>query len=247
MTILQAPALSLLPATATAERLPSVVSPLVIATVLPTALWPLVRRALDELGGSAVYLAGGILVVGATLLLRSVFTAPPSRRADLGPRSDPRPTPVGVGLAVVFAIGIASAVVTRLASDVVPKLLAARVEGALATPELLSAATLGVATLLSPSLGSVGRALGSGRGAIASVAVAIASACAAPLATSFLGATAVAFAIGAALALHLDCALPFALGSLPVARAGLSSGVYLGGVFAGTQLATASSLLDLLR
>jgi hypothetical protein len=241
MTILQAPALSLLPAAASVEGLPAVASPLVVATVLPAALWPFVRRGLDGIGGSAAYLAGGVLVVAATFLLRNAFaTASPATR-DPAPPSVERPEPVGIGLAVVFALGIASALVTRLAFEVVPRIVGARVE--LVTPDFVSTATLGIATFLSPSLGSVGAALGSGRGVIVSVAVAVACGLAAPFAASLAGAAAVAIALGAALALHLDCALPYALGSLPLSRAGLSSGLYLGGVFAGTQLAAVAPSL----
>lgn len=234
MTILQAPALSLLPAVASSKRWPLVASPLVVATVLPTALWPLVRRALDGLGGVAVYAAGGVLVVAATLLLRGAFET--ASRAPEAPVRSSEEAALG-SLALVFAVGIVSAFVTRLASDVVPTILAMRVAWGDANPALFSAATLGVGTLLAPTLGGVGASFGSRSGALGSVVVAVLCGVAAPLASSLVGAGGIAVALGAALALHLDCALPFSLESLPASRAGLSAGLYLGGVFAGSQLA----------
>jgi hypothetical protein len=235
MTVLQAPALSLLPAVATSRRWPVAASPLVVATVLPTALWPLVRGALDGLGGVAVYCAGGVLVVAATLLLRGAFEAAPRASEGSSVRRSER-SPLAL-FALVFAVGVVSAFVTRLASDVVPSILATRVARGDPNPALFSATTLGVGTLLAPTLGAVGASLGSRSGALGSVALALACGVAAPLATSFVSAGAIAVLLGAALALHLDCALPFSLESLPANRAGLSAGLYLGGVFAGSQLA----------
>jgi len=226
MTVLQAPALALLPATASPPRWPAAVSPMVVATVLPAALWPLVQRVLDGLGGPLVYLAGAALVLGATVLVRRELDTEPPAPVTAARIAPPLPL-------VVFGLGVLSAFITRLASDVVPTVLAMRV----GTPASMAAVTLGASTLLAPSLGAVGVTLGSRRGVVTSALVALACGALAPIAGSLGSAAAIAVALGAALALHLDCALPFSLEALPRERAGLSAGLYLGGAFAGSQLA----------
>ncbi|MBM4266450.1 MAG: hypothetical protein FJ144_07555 [Deltaproteobacteria bacterium] len=239
MAILQAPALALLPAVATqAGRWPAVASPLVVATVLPLALWPLVRMVLDGLGGTITFLAGGVLVVASTFWLRRVFTAEASA-AERAPTDVEALAPAsGAILAIVLFVGMVSAFVTRLASDVVPSLLASRLGSGAATPSLLAAAILGSGTVLAPTLSGVGLTFGTRFGVLGSAAIAAGCAAVAPLCTSIVAALAVAIVLGGAMAVHLDCALPFALGSLPLRRAGLSAGLYLGGVFAGSQLAS---------
>jgi hypothetical protein len=241
MTILQAPVLSLLPSASRSDRWPVVVSPLVVATVLPTVLWPAARGALERLGGPTAFLAGGALVLAATFALRGAFQAP-----DVALASAPGASPLErVGtersgrafVGIIFAVGIASAFVTRLASDVVPAILASRLGSGGSTLALLSATTLGAATLLAPSLGALGAAVGSPRSLVWSLVVAVICGSLAPLCSSIASAGAVSVVLGAALALHLDSALPFSLGSLSLDRAGLSAGLYLGGVFAGSQLA----------
>jgi len=246
MVVLQTPALSLLPSVASAERWPSVVSPLVVATVLPTALWPLLRRALDAFGGPAVYIGGGLLVFVATYLLRNAFAEPAPGAMRMATPTERAPGGgLGAAPSVVFAIGIVSAFITRLAYDVVPTILTARLGSGDAAPALLSAATLGSTTLLAPPLGGLSGRLGSRRGALGSVALAVACAAIAPFAASVVVAGAIAIVLGAALALHLDCALPFSLQSLPPERAGLSAGLYLGGIFAGSQLAPLAAWLGM--
>ena len=54
-----------------------------------------------------------------------------------------------------------------------------------------------------------------------------------------LTATIVAVLTGGALAVFLDCALPFAFELLPSNAFGLSSGLYIGGAFAGSGLLSA--------
>ena len=244
MTVLQTPALSLLPSAAQAERWPVAASPLVVATVLPTAAWPLVSQALDGMGGTLVFFAGGVLVVSATFFLRRAFAESPSDSTDTrsARRDDAGIESFSAALPIVFLVGIASAFVTRLASDVVPTILARTGGG---VPALFSATTLGAATIFAASIGPLGISLGSRRGVIGSAALAAVCAAVAPLSASLLGGAAIAIVLGASLAVHLDCALPFALGSLPLDRAGLSAGLYLGGVFAGSQLAQVVPFLSM--
>jgi len=238
MTVLQAPALSLLPATTTATRWPLVTSPLVVATLLPTACWPWVHRALDTLGGPQVFLAGGLAVVAATLALRRAAdrgrpAAPPSPSADPTPVVETHLGPA----AAAFAVGGVSAALTRLAGEVVPNTLALRLTEGTASAEALSAVIVGTGALLAPTLAPIAVAVGARVGLVTSLLGAALCAVAAPLCGSILTAAAVGVTMGVALALYLDCALPCAFEVLPHRRLGLSAGLYLGGVFAGSQLA----------
>ena len=241
MTVLQAPALSLLPRIATSTRWPAVMPPLVIATVLPNALWPFVLIGFEALGGPATFLAGGIAVLGATLLLRGAMreALPRTPHDEHGPASVAPMTSRAAWptFGLLFAVGVASAFVTRLASDLAPTMLAASVGAANQTAPLFAATTLGAGVIFARRLGSLGAVLGAQKSVVASTAAALACALFAPLCSTLLAALAVAVTLGAALALHLDSALPFSLAALEHRRAGLASGLYLGGIFAGSHLA----------
>ena len=138
---------------------------------------------------------------------------------------------------LLFAVGVASAFVTRLASDLAPTVLAASVGEANATAPIFAAITLGAGVLFARRLGSLGAVLGAQKSVVVSTAAALGCALVAPLCSTLLAALAVAVALGAALALHLDSALPFSLTALEDRRCGLASGLYLGGIFAGSHLA----------
>ena len=240
MTVLQAPALSLIPATARPERWPVATAPLVVATVLPIAVWPFVREALDRSGGPLVFAAGGVAVVIATLALR--------RTANASVAAVPKPVRpgvsgllrVGIGAALVaFILGSVSALVTQLAGVVVPGILAARVGGGEAARGVIAAIPLGISAVVAPSVAPLTVASGKQVPLVASVVTAIVCGLAASLCGSILTATIVAVLTGGALAVFLDCALPFAFELLPSNAFGLSSGLYLGGAFAGSRLLSA--------
>jgi hypothetical protein len=237
MTVLQAPALSLLPVTAPAERWPVVASPLVVATVLPMALWPFVQEALDRRGGPLVFVGGGVALVIATLALRGTANVSPVEA----------PTPFRTGAAgvfgtsiasalVVFLLGSVSALVTQLAGIVVPGILAARLGAGEAARGVIAAIPLGASAIVAPSVAPLTVASGKQVALVASVATTILCGIAAPLCGSILTATIVALVIGGALAVFLDCALPFAFELLPSDAFGLSSGLYLGGAFACSRI-----------
>jgi hypothetical protein len=237
MTVLQAPALSLLPQSASSRDWPLVASPLVVATVLPAALWPFVRQSLDRLGGPSVFVATGVVLVIATLALRRVSTvptatAPANRGVALRGLSGARIA----RWVVAFALGVVSAVVTLLASTVVPGILAGSLGSGDAARGLLRAVPLGASALLAPSLARFAVASGKWTALGASVVTAVLCAAAAPLCGSVFAAVIVALLIGGALAVYLDSALPVAFELLPSDAFGLAAGLYLGGAFAGSRL-----------
>jgi len=237
MIVLQAPALALLPYTAPPSRLPIVASPLVMATVLPVALWPVIQPVLDGVGGPLIFMAGGVGVVIAMLALRRAARRPQIATATTAARTPQIVHTPLVLLVGAFAAGVVSAFVTHLAGQVVPAVLASRLGHDDTAPAFLSALSLGATTVFAPSLAPLGAAAGTRTAVLASLIVAALCGAAAPYCASVLSAGAVAVVVGAALALYLDCALPLAFELLPAAVAGLAAGLYLGGIFAGSQLA----------
>jgi hypothetical protein len=170
--------------------------------------------------GPVVYVSGGLLVFVATYLLRNAFAEPTlgtTPTAKLTERASSKR--LGAMPWVICRIGIVSAFVTRLAYDVVPTILTSRLGSGDTTPALLSAATLGGTTLFAPPLQRSARKparqpqQGGDRRRVHINRA---------LSTSFVIAAAIAIVLGAAPALHLDCALQFILESLPPDRAELS-------------------------
>jgi hypothetical protein len=199
------------------------IAPLVAATALPSALWPLLEPRLAALGASVTFLAGGVAVVGTALAL--------GRTAALPPRPDP-PSRARMPLVVPFAAGVASAIVVLLATDVVPGALAASGAAAstLATVAGLACAVAAPAATRAGALVGAPAALlgGLGGGLVAWAVV--------PWCHGLGAAVAVAVAVGLAESLHLATALPFALAAEPRGRAGLVAGLYVAGAVLGSRL-----------
>jgi hypothetical protein len=240
MTIFQAPALSLLTQGGAAVDVSAAMAPLVVATTLPNALWPWVVAMLDRLGPSASFLAGGTAVTLTALALgRTARVAPTPLPASPvgGPSSGAATASLrdhGMSPIVLFACGIASAVVVLLALDLTPQALAARVASVSATTLV---AVVGIASaLLAPLAARLGGSIGSRTALLAGLVVALVCRMIVPACASEVAAYALAAILGAALALHLATALPFALSSQPAAHAGLAAGLYVGGAMAGSQI-----------
>src|SRR5262249_58246830 len=104
MTVLQAPSLALVGDVPQPELLPATVAPMVVATMLPLALWPLVQLVLEPAGGPLVFVLGGVAVVAATLLVRR-WVPRPAIPAPIAPDTG---SP-GVAYAGAFALGVSSA------------------------------------------------------------------------------------------------------------------------------------------
>jgi hypothetical protein len=197
---------------------------------------------LDRLGGPLIFLLGGIAVVASALALQRVL----ARTADLEealpalpgvPGPSERVARPGAKLLTAFILGGGSAFITRLASEIVPGALTVSLGSGDAAMSAWATATLGASSMLAPSIAPLTIAAGKGAALVFSVIVAALCALAAPLCGSLVSAAPLAMALGAALAIYLDCALPYAFELVPDGL-GLSAGLYLGGVFAGSQLAT---------
>jgi len=224
MTLFQAPALAILRDLAGRDVTAGAMAPLVVASLLPTVLWPWLEPVLATLGGSITVLAGGVAVTATAFALGRSVPVP------AGPDSADRP---GAPPLVAFAAGVVSAVVAVLASEVVPTILA---RSGPVGPEGLAA----VAAVAAASVAAMGgrlRSMTDERTALlAGAAMAIVGRAIAPVCAGRIAAIAVSAVTGIGLGLHLVTALPYLLSAGPRGRAGLVTGLYLGGAMLGTRL-----------
>jgi hypothetical protein len=225
MIVLQAPSLALAGDLSRPELLPAVAS-MVVATMLPLAVWPWLEAALNRAGGALVFVAGGVVVVMATLLAWRLVPRPALPAAAASDR--------GLPYVGAFALGVSSAFVVLLAARLVPMTLAVRLRRMDASR--FSSIAFAASGILAPPLGRAAATVGRRRALVASFLLALACGLAAQLVSERIGGVVLMVVLGVALALNLDCALPVAFGSSGV-RTGLTAGLYLGGVMAGTEAA----------
>src|SRR5262245_1908296 len=145
MTLFQSPALAIVRDTGDPGDLPRLVSPVVVATTLPAALWPWIEPILARLGGSVTFLAGGLAVTATAFALGSTATLPAR------PAADPEPSAGAARLPLALAFGLVSALVVVIATERVP----AAGGSAIVSPVTL-ATVVGLAAAVSAS--AMGRA-----------------------------------------------------------------------------------------
>jgi hypothetical protein len=221
MTVFQAPALAIVRDENGPLELQSAVAPVVLATIAPMALWPLVYRLLARASGSLTFLAGGVAIVSTAYALGSTAAVPAERRGD-----DDVESPNGVR---AFVAGLASAMAVVLGSDLVPVRLAAH---AGIDASWLAGLTMIVATL---AVAVAGARIGRSAAVVGFCVVALAG-FAATLVDGPIAAGVVAVVIGVALGAHLATVLPYALAGASSARAGLATGRYVAGAMLGSQV-----------
>ena len=233
MTVFQAPALAILRDLVRRDEAVGAMAPLVVASLLPTVLWPWVEPVLATLGGSITFLVGGVAVTITALALGR--TVPMPATASTPDHAETSPL-------VAFACGIVSAVVAVLAAELVPTMLA---RTAAVGVEGLAA----VAAVAASSVAFMGRRVqglaGERSALLAGAALAVVGRAIAPSCTGSAAAFSVATITGVGLGLHLTTALPYLLGGGSRGRAGLVTGLYLGGAMLGSRLVwvIAASLL----
>jgi hypothetical protein len=222
MTIFQAPALAIVRDENGPLELRSASVPIVLATVGPMALWPLVERALASAGGSLTFLAGGAAIVGTAYALGSTAAVPFERPdVDVAESSN-------AGRA--FFAGLASAMGVVLASDLVPARLALR-SGL--DPSWLAALAMIAATV---AVGCAGARIARWTALFIGLGVVGFAVAGAPLVDGPIAAGGVAIVTGVALGAVMVAALPYALGAASIAHAGLATGLYVAGAMLGAQV-----------
>jgi len=228
MTIFQAPALAIVRDVSAPGAVSPAMAPIVLATTLPLAAWPLVEALLQRLGGTGTFLAGGVAVVGTALAL--------GRTAGVAPERPAGDAPEPVGGLRAFACGLASAVVVMVASERVPIVLGGAVG---VGPAGFSAVVMIVATVVAPLVARMGDRIPTGPALVTGLVVALAGFAAARIVVGPGVAVAVAMGTGLGLGLHLGTALPFVLARVASGRAGLATGLYVGGAMLGGRLVQA--------
>jgi hypothetical protein len=228
MTLFQAPALAILRDEGDGAALPSLATPIVVATTLPAAVWPWVESVLARLGGSWTFATGGVAVVATALALGANVDVARDREDDATAAA------TGPQLVGAFASGLVSALVVLVATSVVPATLAGYTSRLGATG--LAAVAGVVATLGARGAARVGRRLGRMPAAAVSLGLAGLACALATVSTNAAGAGAIAGIAGLAVACSLATALPLALSEVPAGHAGLIAGLYLAGAVLGSQV-----------
>jgi hypothetical protein len=222
MTLFQAPALAIIRDESGPGELQSAAIPIVLATVGPMALWPLVERVLAYAGGSLTFLAGGIAVGGTAYALGSTATLPAARRGnDVVEATSPMRALVA---------GLVSAMLVVSWTEDLPVRLALHAGG---DASWLAAFTMIAATVTV----AVSRGRISGRAVIVWCGVVAVAGTVAVLAPGPVTASVIAVVTGVALGAHLATVLPYTLAGVSSDRAGLTTGLYVAGAMAGSQLA----------
>jgi hypothetical protein len=225
MTVFQSPALAIVRDVSARGEVSSAMVPVILATTVPIACWPLVEALLQRLGTSATFLSGGVAVVGTALAL--------GRTADVTRNRDADAAPEPPAAFRAFACGIASAVAVLLATDRVPAAMA----GAAGIGASWLAAIAMIAASVTAALAArAGGRIASGPALVGGVALALLGLAAARVVAGTGAALVVAVVTGAGLGLHLGTALPFLLRRASSGRAGLATGLYVGGAMLGARL-----------
>jgi hypothetical protein len=225
MTVFHAPALAIVRDVSAPGEVSSAMVPVILATTVPIACWPLVGELLQSLGGSATFLSGGVAVVGTALALGRTHDVARDRPAHV--------TPEPPGALRAFACGIGSAVAVLLATGRVPAALADAGSG---HASWLAALAMIVASVTAALAARAGGRIPSGPALVGGIVVALAGFAAARVGVGTGVAIVIAMVTGLGLGLHLGTALPFLLRRASSERAGLTTGLYVGGAMLGARL-----------
>jgi hypothetical protein len=237
MIVFRGPAIALLRQFAPTEGLPLANAALVIVFGLVGAASPALELLLKRLGTSPAFLLGAIaLILGAAALYAVTPKHAASLPAATAPAA-PAPTPLH-RLLGLFLVGMGAGVEINLLLSLIPQALTAHFPSS--QPQLMSSGILLVAAFAAVPLGELAvkfdsglrLAMGIGLGAIA-VLMGVAL-----LINSIIGALCLIFAFGLVLGVVFIDQIPFALISVAPSQAGLGTGLYFGGMGAGSALAS---------
>jgi len=220
MSVFRAPAMSLLGRYAFATRLPQAASVLTLVGSLAAAVGVVVQPLIVSWGVGLTFALGSVVLLGATLLLRQVH--PPSAS---GAVVNPTVGLVPSHLGLIFGTGMAVSVGFRLLVQSLPE---PRVE-------MLGSLFLSVAVTAIPA-GTLAQRWGNPIAMLTGLGVMAVGLLLLPQVPSAGIGVALTVLVGASLSLVLNGAIPFALGLVPPARAGLGTGMYFGGGALGASL-----------
>jgi MFS family permease len=230
MLVFRGPAIALLRQFAPTQELPYANAILTLVLCLVGALGPLIGIVLESVGAFLAFLLGAGTLIAATLLLYS--SKPQAHLFSVQEKRAISPAMLG-GL---FLVGIIAGMVFFLALQTIPKALSDRLPGF--TPEQITAAILLIGALATVPVERWIPKLGVDRAMASSLVTMLAIAGLALLSPiSFLTMLCILL-LGIVFSVVLVSQIPFALSKVPPSQAGLSTGLYFGGIGAGTSLIT---------
>jgi MFS family permease len=244
--VFRGPVISLLRQFAPTESLPVANSILTFVVGLVGAIGPIFSRAIEFLGAANTFLFGAVMLMGGAILLWSAdpqITIDPdvdSSRPILGANSErqqTRTTSRPIEWLQIFGIGSIAGLLVNILLRICPQKLHANL--AIISPEYIAAGMLLVCAIVATPLEPRVRKWGLNRSMLISLlAIIVAiflSFVLMPLVSIGL---AIAIFSGVAMGLLLVAQIPWCLGRLPAHQAGLSTGLYFGGVGAANAFLT---------
>lgn len=237
MTVFRSPAMSLLGRYAIGTRLPQAASILTLVGGLAGAMGPLANQFILGLGPWVAFTAGSAVLLLAAIALGMTqpngiasvdkvsleqAARPAAQRSEPSAERSP-----WTGLALVFGAGVGVALGFRLVMTALPMAIDQRV------PEGNTALVLGslfvALALTALPAGQLAMRLGNRRAMILGLSAMAGLAIAIGILSSTLVGILLAALFGASLSLVSNGTLPFALGMVSPARAGLGTGIYFSG------------------
>ncbi|WP_205370242.1 MFS transporter [Thermoleptolyngbya sp. PKUAC-SCTB121] len=236
MTVFHSPVLSLLGHYTTVSHLPLAASFLTVASGIVGTLAPVVNQMILNLGPLATFLVGSTVLLLAAALLRRL-DAPVSFTLSGAIATDASPLPSLGSLSFLAAVGLCLGWGQRLMMDAVRGMTSTHLPGQNSNQIMLWVA-IAIAVVAVP-LGAIATRLGNRLALTAGVVGAVLVATLWGLVPSAAIVALGILVLILALALIQNGGLPVALAQVPVSRAGLGVGLYLGGVSAANLLQNA--------
>jgi Na+/melibiose symporter-like transporter len=244
--VFRGPVVSLLRQFAPTESLPIANSILTFVVGLVGAIGPIFSRAIEFLGAANTFLLGAVMLMGGAILL---WSAEPqieidpdvdSARSILGANSERRRTKTTNRpneWLRIFGIGSIAGLLVNILLRICPQQL--HVNLAIISPEYIATGMLLVCAIAATPLEPRVRKWGLNRSMLISL-IAIAVAIFLSFVLMPLGSIGLAIVIfsGVAMGLLLVAQIPWCLGRFPSRQAGLSTGLYFGGVGAANACLT---------
>jgi MFS family permease len=244
--IFRGPVVSLLRQLAPTESLPVANSILTFVVSLVGAIGPIFSRAIEFLGAANTFLLGAVMLMAGAILLWSadpqmtIDSDVDSSRSILGTNSERRRTKTTsrpIEWLQIFGIGSIAGLLVNILLRICPQKLYANL--AIISPEYIAAGMLLVCAIVATPLESKVRKWGLNRSMLTSLLAIIVAIF---LSFVFIPLVSIGLAIaifsGVAMGLLFVAQIPWCLGRLPPHQAGLSTGLYFGGVGAANAFLT---------
>jgi MFS family permease len=230
MIIFQGPAIALLIQFAPQAELPQAGAVLVFVFGLVGATRPLLNIVLKNIGASVTFILGAIALVVGAYILRSytpTYKLPPLTENKNRPAIIPK-----LLLIIIFIIGFGAALEVNLMHSIFPQFLHAQLRSI--KTEFIASSILLISAFTSFPLGTLTTKIGVNQAMLLGLGIIVGLMGIGLLHQNDFLALGLILGFGISFGLVFVSMIPFALGMLPSAMAGLSTGLYFGGGAAAT-------------